>query len=207
MITRFILFTLLRPFVVGIWYLTGWRMENPFPSDIPKYVTLGVPHTSNWDYWQFVCMAFYSKRRPKVTIKDSFFVGPLGWFLKMTGGIPINRSKSQNLVEQLTKRFNNSERMVLVFTPEGTRSASDHWRTGFYYTALSANVPIVPAYIDYRRKRAGAGEPIVPTGDLQADFEKIKAFYSDYGYPKHPDRMSKLALPPDKVTSPNSAPQ
>jgi len=84
--------------------------------------------------------------------------------------------------------------MILMFTPEGTRGKTSHWKVGFYQTAVGANVPIILGYVDYKRKVMGVSDPLYPTGDLETDFEKIKAFYEANGYPRHPERWSDLAL-------------
>lgn len=190
---RLILSSLATPLLV-IWRLWGWRVEHDLPN-IPRYVILGVPHTTNWDYLHMLAVAMHARRRPHVTVKHTLFRGPVGWFIKFAGGIPIDRTRSSNVVEQLAARLKAAERMILVFTPEGTRSKSPHWKTGFYYTALKAGVPIVCAYIDYRRKCVGSGLVIQPTGDIHADFIHIRAFYETHGYPKYPENWTPLSLP------------
>lgn len=184
------------PFLL-IWRLLGWKIETPFP-DQDKVILTAAPHTSNWDYYHVLMAASNLNRKPFATVKDSLFVGPLGWILRLFGGIPINRSKSSNMVQQLSSWISKEDRMLLLFTPEGTRNKSPHWRTGFYYVALEANVPVVCAYIDYRRKRIGFSEAILMTGDIEADFEKIFSVYGQYGYPLYPEKWTPLQLNPDK---------
>lgn len=185
--------------LLTLWRLLGWRVERDLP-DIPRYVILGVPHTTNWDYVHMLAVALHARRRPYVTVKHTLFHGPIGWFIKAMGGIPIDRTRSTNVVDQLAARIKSAKRMVLVFTPEGTRSKSAHWKTGFYYTALKADVPIVCAYIDYRRKCVGSGLVLYPTGDIHADFEQIQVFYKTHGYPKYPQNWTPLQLPADLKT-------
>ena len=104
-------------------------------------------------------------------------VGPLGWLLKKLGALPVDRSKNNSLVNAMIDIFNNAEEMVIMITPEGTRKYQPRWRKGFYHTAMGANVPIILGYLDYSKKEAGVGPIIYPTGDVEGDIEKIKAFY------------------------------
>ena len=186
------------PVVLG-WYAFGWRMESRFPN-IDKYVVLGVPHTTNWDYFFMLIMALHERRYPYVTAKHTLFKPPFGWFVRAVGGISINRSLSQNVVDQIAERIRNTDRMMMVFTPEGTRSYRDRWKTGFYWTAHAAGVPIVCGYIDYVRKRCGSGLVLYPTGDIEADFEKIKAYYEVWGRGKYPEKTNALRV---EVQRPN----
>lgn len=179
-----------------LWRLAGWRVETEAP-EIDRYVVTAVPHTSNWDYWHMLVAALQIRRRPFVTAKHTLFRGPMGWFMRAMGGIPIDRTKSNNVVEQVAATIRSSKRMLMVFTPEGTRRYTPHWKTGFYYTALKAGVPIVPAYIDYERRRIGLGPALYPTGDIAADFEQLRAFYQNHGAARYPEKTTALALPPD----------
>lgn len=169
-------------------------MEQPLPN-IPKFVVLATPHTSNWDYYHFLMLGLVSRRRPNVTIKKEWIRSPVGWIIRLLGGIPIDREHALNMVGVLADILNSQERMVLAITPEGTRSKRPHWKSGFYYIAQAAGVPIVCGYVDYKRKRGGTGLVVEPTGDIHADFEKIRVFYEKYGMNgKHPEKVSKLAL-------------
>lgn len=192
---------LLRLPVIFWWrYVQGWNVLNELP-DLAKFVILGVPHTSNWDYWHMLAAAATFKRRPNVTVKHTMFKGPAGWFIRAAGGIPIDRTKSTNLVHSIAQSIKDADRMLLIFTPEGSRSKTFHWKTGFYYTALEAGVPIVLAYIDYRQRRLGIGPTLIPTGDIYADMEIIREFYTAHGYPLYLEKRSEIALPPEKVVS------
>jgi len=178
-----------------IWFLWGWRSEGDLPK-IDKMVVLAVPHTSNWDFVHLIPVALKMRRRPYATTKHTLFKPPLGWLLRLAGAFPIDREHATNAIFHLADWIKREKRMVLVFTPEGTRSKTKFWKTGFYYTAVKAGVPIILGYIDYKRKRVGLGTAFYPTGDLAADFEQIKAFYSEHGYPLHPENWSELALRP-----------
>lgn len=146
--------------------------------DIPKSVIVVAPHTSNWDFLVFLMGSFVLGIRGQWIGKDTIFVGPLGWLFRKLGGIPLDRTVSHDLVGQAVHALQESTAMTLVLSPEGTRKKSDHWKSGFYYFALGAKVPILLAYADYRRKVAGIGPAIWPTGDVEADLAKIRDFYS-----------------------------
>jgi 1-acyl-sn-glycerol-3-phosphate acyltransferase len=196
-LTRLLL-ELLRPLFMGFWRgILGWKVDNGLP-DVPKIVIPAVPHTSNWDYLHALLGAYYMRRRLNVTVKQELFFPPLGWILRALGGVPINRSKSTNFVDQTTQRFDESDRMVMIFTPEGSRSKTEYWRTGFYWVAHQANIPIVIAAINYKDKCLYMSEPIYPTGDIYADFEQIKAHTAQYGHALYRDKTSTIALRPPK---------
>ncbi|MCS6836226.1 MAG: 1-acyl-sn-glycerol-3-phosphate acyltransferase [Anaerolineae bacterium] len=185
-----------RFFVVGLWHLGGWRLIQGLP-ELDKYVAVAVPHTANIDYYHMLSVMIGARRFPHVTVKDSWIKTPIiGPMMKALGGIPIDRSASHNVSDQLAARLRAAERMVLVFTPEGTRKRTEYWRTGFYYTAYKAGVPIVCVYVDYPRKVVSAELILEPTGDLEADFEIIKAYYEANGVGKRPENKSVLALKP-----------
>ena len=104
------------------------------------------------------------------------FSGPV---LRRLGAVAINRSRSTNVVDQMVEQFRTRDRFVLGIPPEGTRSRAEHWRSGFYHIALGAQVPVVPGYLDFGRKRAGLGAPIHLTGDVHADMDRVRAFYAE----------------------------
>ncbi|MCP3898115.1 MAG: glycerol acyltransferase, partial [Desulfobacteraceae bacterium] len=104
---------------------------------------------------------------------------PFGWFMKWLGIIPIDRSKSNNIVELTIQQFNNSEKLIIIVPPSGTRNKVTHWKTGFYYIALGANVPISLGFIDYGKKTSGIGPLFYPTGDIEEDMKVIRKFYAD----------------------------
>lgn len=183
------------PYLFFFWFLRGWKLEAPLP-DVPKMIVAASPHTTNWDYAHFLAAAASFRRRPLVTVKDSLTKGPVGWFVKLFGGIGIDRTRSTNAVSKMADIIKERDRVVFVFTPDGTRRYRPHWRTGFYYAAVEAGVPIVLAYIDYPRKCVGFSQPIWPTGDLVADFEIIKDFYKSHGAALYPDQANPVELPP-----------
>ncbi len=102
---------------------------------------------------------------------------PFKWFFKWLGGIPVDRSKSSNIVAKSIQRFHQNEKLILMIAPAGTRKRVKKWKTGFYHIANGANVPIVLGFLDYRQKAGGIGPVIYPTGDIKADMKTIRAFY------------------------------
>jgi 1-acyl-sn-glycerol-3-phosphate acyltransferase len=155
----------------------GWHLDDDLPA-IDKYVVIGGPHTSNWDFvLGLMGMEAIGLKRRWIG-KHQLFRWPLGWFFRWLGGMPVDRSASHNFVDQVVEVYRGSEKLALVMAPEGTRSKTDHWKTGFYYIALGAGIPILLGYLDYSRKEGGAGPLFYPTGDIEADFEKIREFYS-----------------------------
>lgn len=170
--------------------LTGWRIDGDMP-DIPKSVIVVAPHTSNWDFMVFMAGSMVLGIRGQWIGKHTIFVGPLGWLFRKLGGIPLDRSQSHDLVGQAVKAFRESTAMTLVLAPEGTRKKSDHWRSGFYYFALGAGVPILLAYADWAKHTAGIGPVIWPTGDVEADLAKIRDFYAGIT-PLYPEQRSEV---------------
>ncbi len=189
-----VLLEIVRVPLLAIWYAQGWRLEKR-PPDLDKFVLITVPHTSYWDYYHMMMMALEIRRRPRTTTKHTLFWFPLGAILWALGAIPINREQALNAVDWMADLLKKHKRMVLAITVEGTRKKTRFWKSGFYYIALKANVPIVCGYIDYKRKRGGADLVIYPSGDLYADFEKIRDYTLRYGRNgKHPEMVSDVAL-------------
>lgn len=189
-----ILLEIVRAPLLAVWYAQGWRLETP-PPDLDQYVLIAAPHTSYWDFYHILMMALSIRRRPATTTKHTLFWFPLGPFLRLLGAIPINREQALNAVDWMAGLFKQDKRMILAITVEGTRQKTRYWKSGFYYVALKANVPIVCGYIDYARKRGGAALVIEPTGDIHADFERLRDYYLRYGRNgKYPDQVSDIAL-------------
>lgn len=155
----------------------GWRIEGALP-DLPKLVAIVAPHTSNWDFVVGVAALFTLGVDVRFLGKDALFRWPLAPMMRWLGGIPVERSTSHDVVEQTVAQFARRERMILALTPEGTRRKVERWRTGFYYIALGAHVPIVPIAFDWGRKTIRIGAPFTPTGTLEADLDALAAFYS-----------------------------
>ncbi|MEZ5700908.1 MAG: lysophospholipid acyltransferase family protein [Burkholderiaceae bacterium] len=161
--------------------LMGWTVQGQLPDHASKSVLIAAPHTSNWDLPMTIMVAFALRLRPRWMGKASIFRRPFGGLMRWLGGIAVERSQSNNLVDSSARAIRDApEPLQLIVPPEGTRSMARHWKTGFYYIAQSANVPIVMAFMDYSTKRSGLGPVFEPTGEVDADMAAIRAFYKPY---------------------------
>jgi 1-acyl-sn-glycerol-3-phosphate acyltransferase len=157
--------------------INGWKLQGEAPTAL-KYVIIAVPHTSNWDFPISLSMAFVYGFDMHWMGKDTLFKGWRGPIMRWMGGIPIVRSSSNNVVAQTIEQFDASDRLVIAVPPEGTRSKVDKWKTGFYYIALGAKIPIALAFIDYEKKRGGFLSTFEPTGNAEKDIAQMRACYS-----------------------------
>lgn len=158
--------------------LMGWELDDRLPAT-RRYVMIGYPHTSNWDFVLGMLGKWALDLPLNWVAKHSIFRGPLRPLLLSMGGVPLNRDTTHGFIQRYIQLFEERESLVIGIMPEGTRSKVDRWKTGFYFIAQGANVPIALAYFDYKNKKFGVGKTIIPTGDIEADFELIKSFYSD----------------------------
>jgi 1-acyl-sn-glycerol-3-phosphate acyltransferase len=181
--------------IVNVWYLTGWSVSQE-KIDEPRLVITGAPHTSNWDYFMFLLAILHLRRRPFVTAKDSLFKPPIGFFIRFFGGIPIDRSKSNNLVQQMRERINSREKIWIVFSPDGTRSYRPYWKTGFYWVAIEADVPIACAAINYKTRIITIDLIFKPSGDIEADMAMIREYQEKYGSGLYPKKENPVVLRP-----------
>ena len=173
--------TLLRGFSLAFLRLSGWRVEGTLPANAGKAVLIAAPHTSNWDLPYTLFAAYALNLTPYWMGKASIFKFPFGGLMRWLGGIPVDRSKSNNLVAASAEALQQADGPVqLIVPPEGTRSKTVYWKTGFYWIAVTAKLPIVMAYMDYPRKLVGLGPLFVPTGDVEADMAEIKRYYAQY---------------------------
>ena len=156
--------------------LRGWRIDGRLP-DIPKFVLIGAPHTSNWDFVLFLGVIFSLRANVRFMGKAEIFRFPVGWFFRYCGGVPVDRKKSTGLVEQMVKVCNESVRFILTIAPEGTRHQVVEWKRGFYHIAKDADIPIVMAVVDGRHKTVRIGQVFHPTGDMEADMQAIKGVF------------------------------
>lgn len=181
-----------------IFKLLDWKAEGEENlPDLPRYVIVGAHHTSNIDGLVMVTMAMIWRLRLNWLGKHTLFRAPYGWLMRLCGGLPVNRGTTKNAVEQVVEIFSQHDKIVLVIAPEGTRKQVTHWKTGFYYIALGAKVPIVLGYIDYKRRACGVGPTIYPSGDIEADMATIREFYKDVT-PRHLSRKGEVALQESK---------
>ncbi len=172
----------------------GWEFEGEVPN-LSRFVIIGAPHTSNWDFVVALGIIGYLGLRIQLFGKHTIFRWPLGPLLRRMGGIPVDRRKAHGLVEQAIETFASADKLVVAMAPEGTRERTRRWKSGFYHIAAGAAVPIVPAYIDFSRRRVGMGEPLVPTGDMERDVHALYTFYVSFANAaKHPQNFG-YALP------------
>lgn len=158
----------------------GWKIDPHSPEGVKKCVIVMGPHTSNWDFILGRLAFFMYGIRPRILIKKELFFPPMGWILRMLGGIPVDRKKNNNITEFAVELFNQYEDLFMVFTPEGTRKYNPNWKKGFYYIAMKAKVPIYICYIDYENKRGGFHSLFEPTGDVAKDIDYIKSVIGQY---------------------------
>lgn len=164
-----------------MFFLAGWKLKvTDEVKRIDKCVLIAAPHTSNWDFY-FAIAAFWMIGIPmKFLIKDSWTRPWYGFFIRKLGGIGVNREHRNNLTRHAAGLLKEYDRLFLLNCPEGTRSFTERWRTGFYYIALQAGVPIVLGYVDYRRKEGGIVKVIDPQGRTFEDvMNEIQDFYQD----------------------------
>ena len=186
-----------------IYRVLGWKCMGRTPT-FKKYVIIAAPHTSNWDGFFLIGAASMLKLNFSFFGKDSLFKGPLGWFLRSRGGIPLDRSRNQSFVSQAVSWFDRHETFAIGVAPEGTRDLTTGWRTGFYFIALQARVPIVLGYIDYANKEGGIlPEVLIPTGDIDKDFETLQRLYGPLAarYPELKGPIVPLRRSPDDSRS------
>lgn len=181
----------------GILRLFGWKVdEQHIPAEAVRCVMIAAPHTSNWDLW-YARFAFFVMRIPlKFTIKREWMRFPLNLLIGPMGGIGIDRrshregrKEAGSYIAIMANLFRDKNRLALLVTPEGTRSKRSEWKMGFYHVARKANVPICLGYLDYERKVAGVGGPVFLSDDMEADLQKIMAFYQHIPA-KYPEKFS-----------------
>ena len=173
--------TVLRAGSILFLKATGWTIEGSLPPGAAKSVFIAAPHTSNWDLPYTLMVAFTLRLNIYWMGKESIFRPPFRGVMMWLGGIPVNRAASTNLVAASIEAIKAAAPpLQLVVPPEATRSKTRTWKTGFYYIAAGAGVPIVMAYMDYANQRSGLGSVLVPSGDIERDMEKIKAFYAPF---------------------------
>lgn len=157
--------------------LMGWKIEGTFNPEIPKSVVIVVPHTSWHDFY----IGAFTRRIIQVDInyiaKKELFRPPFGWYFKWMGGEPLDRTAGQNKVETIAEIFKEKERFRLAMSPEGTRKKVATWKTGFYYIALTAKVPIIPIAFDYKTKTVFIHPEFYPTGNIDSDMIQLRKLY------------------------------
>lgn len=175
--------------------LKGWKVRGGIPAGIKKCVLVAAPHTSSWDfiYGSFAWTLFGFD--VNYLIKKEWFKFPFGFFFRSLGGLPVDRNKHSNFVDAMVELVNSKKEIIVLITPEATRKKVDKWKTGFYYLALKANIPIVLGKINYKAKEAVVDGSFIPSGNIEKDFEIIRAFYKDV-VGRNPENFSVEAIRP-----------
>ena len=155
----------------------GWEIIGDYPHDVPKKIIVAGPHTSFFDFFVGISLRGVMGFDAKYIGKDSLFKPPFGWFMKLMGGIPVDRSKSNNFVEASAEVFKSRESLTICIAPEGTRKKVEKFKTGFYYIAKLANIPILPVLFDYENKQLLWQELIYPGEDPEQDIKKIEELF------------------------------
>lgn len=158
--------------------LGGWTLVGQPPAGHKRMVMIAAPHTSNWDYVWMVAVAWAYGVRINAVGKKGLFWFPLGLLLSWLGLIPIDRRGGLGLVDQLAAAMRDAPAMLLAVPPSGTRKKTDRWRSGFYWVAHKAQVPILLGFLDYGSRRTGVMGTLMPTGDVRADMDRIRELYA-----------------------------
>ena len=167
---------ILRGISIFILRVIGWKTRGTELAN-QRFVLIGAPHTSNWDFPLMLLVVLKLKLRVFWMGKHTLFPFPFGGLMKWLGGVPINRSSSHNVVRETVRQFKDNKELVVLIPPEGTRSKVKEWKTGFYHIANMAKVPILMGYVDAEKKEAGFADFFHPTGDIDKDLEEIRNFY------------------------------
>ncbi|MBT3323241.1 MAG: glycerol acyltransferase [Anaerolineae bacterium] len=166
-----------QPFSLFILGLIGWELVDEKPPT-QKYVLIGAPHTSNWD-WVFALLVMAGLGvRPRWVGKESLFRGIMGPIMRAFGGISVVRGARKNFVGQIIDFYDEREKLVIALAPEGTRKYVDHWKSGFYYIAQGAQVPVAMGFVNYVERKCGICGYFTPSGSLDADIKILQEFYA-----------------------------
>lgn len=168
-----------------IFKLCGWKFHNEIPDSLRSFVLIGAPHTSNFDIIPALGVCYHSRRNTKFVIKSEWMRFPFNLVLGPAGALALNRSKlvDKDRVSTITlmaQEFERHHELVMMIAPEGTRQPREVWKTGWYYIALEAQVPVVMGFLDHRTKTAGLGPVLALSGDIKADLEMVSQFYAQF---------------------------
>lgn len=184
--------------------VSGWEIEGELP-DNPKAVVIAAPHSSNWDGPHMLAVAWAMRMRLSFLAKHTIFRRSVaGAFFRWAGGIPVDRRASHGVVAQVIDQFDQADKLWLAIAPAGTRSRGEHWKSGFYHIAHKAQAPVVCAFLDYKRKVGGVGPSFIPTGDVQADMDRIRKFYEGITA-CYPDQTTPVRLVEEKIEHADAA--
>ncbi|WP_306350036.1 1-acyl-sn-glycerol-3-phosphate acyltransferase [Flavobacterium sp. '19STA2R22 D10 B1'] len=155
----------------------GWKIVGTINPEIKKCVMIVVPHTSWHDFYIGVFTRGVMNLEMNFIAKKELFVFPFGAYFKWMGGAAIDRVPGQNKVQAIANVFDDREVFRLAIAPEGTRKKVTEWKTGFYYIALQANVPIIPVAFNFELKQVQISAPFYPTGNLEDDIKILQENY------------------------------
>lgn len=158
--------------------IIGWKVEYVLPES-KKYILIAAPHTSNWDLVIMLLVSIVCGIKLNWVAKDTLFKGLFGTYLRWLGGIPVNRRSNNNFTQQVIEIFNESEERIIVIAPEATRGKVEKWKSGFYYIAKGANIPIALGFLDYSKKIGGIGPSFYPDSSIEDSTRIIREFYKD----------------------------
>ncbi len=173
--------------------VAGWEFDRSNLPEHKKFVLIANPHTSNWDLPFMLGCSYLGGLRISWLGKHTLFRGAGRAFFSWLGGVPVDRTAPKGMVQQVADVIRARDKIALAVPPAGTRAKTDGWKTGFYYIALEAGVPIIPSYLDWGAKRAGFGPAFIPTGDIEADFEVFRKFYEGMKG-KYPEWQSEVKV-------------
>ncbi len=183
---------MVKTIATSILKLIGWQVFYSLPPQ-DKYVLVGAPHTSNWDFPLGLLAMWACGLRVYWVGKHTLFKWPLGPIMRALGGIPVDRQGSIGFTKKVIEAFASREQFVMAISPEGTRSLTKDWKAGFYHIAMTAKVPIALGYIDYPRKQIGIERMFEPSGDIETDFKMLQEYYQDKTG-KRPEKQGPVAV-------------
>ena len=170
-----------RLFSRFIFRLIGWRVVDHRPADLGSCIYVVAPHTSNWDFLIGVFARSIARLdHVKYLAKASLFKPPYGWIFRGLGGYPVDRTKKNDLVDQVVVYFRSVPGFSIAITPEGTRKKVARWRTGFYHIAFKAGVPLILTAMDYSGRQVIFREPFLPTGDMEKDIAWMMDWFRQF---------------------------
>ncbi|MEH6656161.1 1-acyl-sn-glycerol-3-phosphate acyltransferase [Leeuwenhoekiella marinoflava] len=155
----------------------GWSIRGRFPEEVKKMVVIAVPHTSWHDFYMGLLFRSVVGVQINFLGKKELFKWPFGWYFRKVGGIPLDRFNKQNKVDRIAEMFQEHTLFRLALSPEGTRKKVEKWKSGFYYIALKAGVPILPITMDFEKKEHHIGDLFYPTGNCDSDLTSLMSFF------------------------------
>lgn len=173
-------------------HLIGWRMRGEFPN-VPKGMLVIAPHTSNYDGVVSVAAILALRLQLFFFVKDSAFIWPFGGLMRWFGAVPVDRESSRDMVGFTASKYSSKDALMLAIAPEGTRKSSPAWKTGFYWIAHRAGVPLIMVSFDYGKKEVVILGSFTPTGNIEQDLPLIIGSFKGM-VPRHPDRLSAQLL-------------